>query len=542
MDSFKPLVEATGGHLFDQDDFINSPASVLEHLVTKCNVAVNEITIDPLTSQLEIGQEHELKIRSIKEANGLPVADRGRRITVKVVSGPEVGVADVEVTTNDIGEAVYKLTSNKPGTNVFEACHGNVCAKKAQAEWISTEVKIELFPPSDVRNINTNVQLIATLTLGGGSPRSGKSVAFDVISGPHSRKEAIRSTDAAGKAKWAFKGKRTGMDEVVACYDAECDTSTVEWQFPANVWLNPATASCNVGEPHILRATVNRLTGSVGKTDPLVGKMVTFKVIKGPNAGTTLPYAKTDLNGEAFSQCTGNSTGLNVFEACVVDNGEDICSTSEAVWGKAPNPSTDGPTARCRDITRNALDDCKAPVRAVDVNDGSSDPTDLASDLTLALNDTSPFSLGDTTVKLVVTNSAGHQATCNARIRIVDNTAPTINCNSPGSSAVSFATETTFRATASDNCPGSVSVNVVGENCFRVVGSTRAYKSPKCTVTLSGPSITISSECKAPDHVEWEVEAKDASGNVQTKTCALSFEGSRRKLESPPIHHLRRDF
>jgi hypothetical protein len=103
-------------------------------------------------------------------------------------------VADVEVTTNDIGEAVYKLTSNKPGTNVFEACQGNVCAKKAQAEWISTEVEIELSPPSDVRNINTNVQLIATLTLGGGSPPSGKSVAFDVVSGPHSHKEAIRST------------------------------------------------------------------------------------------------------------------------------------------------------------------------------------------------------------------------------------------------------------------------------------------------------------------------------------------------------------
>jgi hypothetical protein len=29
MDSFKPLVEATGGHLFDQDDFINSPAVYL---------------------------------------------------------------------------------------------------------------------------------------------------------------------------------------------------------------------------------------------------------------------------------------------------------------------------------------------------------------------------------------------------------------------------------------------------------------------------------------------------------------------------------
>jgi hypothetical protein len=81
------------------------------------------------------------------------------------------------------------------------------------------------------------------------------------------------SKDAAGKAKWAFKGKRMGMDEVVACYNAECDTSTVEWQFPASVWLNPATASCNVGEPHILRATANRLTGSVGKTDPLLGNI-----------------------------------------------------------------------------------------------------------------------------------------------------------------------------------------------------------------------------------------------------------------------------
>jgi hypothetical protein len=271
--------------------------------------------------------------------------------------------------------------------------------------------------------------------------------------------------------------------------------------------------------------------------------MVTFKVIQGPNSGTELESAVTDSKGDAFSQCTSDSSGLNVFEACVVDNGEDICSTSEAVWALrvAPTPATDGPTARCRDITRNALGDCKASVRAADVDDGSSDPIDSASDLTLALNDTSPFSLGDTTVKLFVTNKAGRQASCNARIRVVDIVAPVINCNSPGSSAVSFATETTFRATASDNCPGLVSVNVVGENCFRVVGSTRVYKSPKCTVTLSGPSITISPECKAPDHVEWEVEAKDAAGNVQTKTCALVFEGSRRKLDSPSRHYLRGD-
>ena len=349
------------------------------------------------------------------------------------------------------------------------------------------------------------------------------------------------ATDAAGKAKWSFEGTGPGTDEIKACYDSKCDTSTVEWQFPADVWLNPKSASCTIGEPHILRATINRRTVTGGNPDPLVDKLVTFKVKSGPNAGTVLPSGTTDSNGEAFSQCTGDSTGTNEFEACIVDNGEDICSTSGAVWGRAaPIPPTDSPTARCRDITRNALADCKASVRALDVNDGSSDPSGSSSDLTFALNATSPFSLGDTIVKLVVTNSAGRQASCNARIRVVDKTAPIINCNSPGSTAVSFATETTFRATATDNCPGSVRVDVVGENCFRVVGSTRVYKSPECTVTLSGPSIAISPECKEPDHVQWEVEAKDAAGNVQTKTCALVFEGTRRKLDSPPRQYLRR--
>jgi hypothetical protein len=208
MDSFKPLVDATGGHLFDQDDFINSPASILEHLVTKCNVAVNEITIDPLTSQLEIGQEHELTIRAIKEANNdLPIGDSGRKITVKVVSGPDVGVADVEVTTNDMGKAFYKITSDKPGTNVFEACQGNVCANKAQAKWTSKGTNITLTPASDVRNINATFELTATLTLGSGSP-GGKSVTFDVTSGPHSDKSGNQITGTCRGTLRMFLKKR----------------------------------------------------------------------------------------------------------------------------------------------------------------------------------------------------------------------------------------------------------------------------------------------------------------------------------------------
>ena len=198
MDSFQPLVDATGGHLFDQNDFLVSPARVLEHLVTKCNVAVNEITVDPLPLQLEIGQELELTIRAIKEENGLPVVNSGQKIKVKVVAGPELGVADVEATTNAEGEAVYTLKSNKPGTNVIEACiidnGGDICST-SEAIWASGVSGITLSPASATRNIETTLELEAALTLGtSGGSLSGRPVAFDVISGPHSVKNGVNST------------------------------------------------------------------------------------------------------------------------------------------------------------------------------------------------------------------------------------------------------------------------------------------------------------------------------------------------------------
>jgi hypothetical protein len=441
--------------------------------------------------------------------------------------------------TDANGNKDFEVTGDASGRDIYEVCITQdndemLCGEIISATFVDDGPGLTLSPATATRNINTPLEFTATLKLDSGSV-GGKKIAFDILTGPHTGQTGDQTTDATGKAKWSFTGIIEGTDKVKACYNDKCDESTIGWQLPAEVYLNPATATCTVGVPHVLRATAKRKM--LGKYEPLVGKDVTFTVKSGPNAGTVLPGAKTDTNGDAFSECTGDSTGENTFEACIVDNGDvKVCSTSEAVWRAG---TTDGPTARCKDITKNALANCKAPVRPQDVNDGSSDPNDSASDLTLALNDTSPFSLGDTNVQLVVTNKAGKQSSCNARIRVVDNTAPTINCNSPGTASAPFTSETTFRATASDNCPGTVDVDVVGENCYRIVGGTRAYKSPDCTVTLSGPSITISPACKEPDHVEWKVEAKDAAGNVQTKTCALIFQGTRRNLGSPPRHFLR---
>lgn len=140
------------------------------------------------------------------------------------------------------------------------------------------------------------------------------------------------STDVLGEAKWFYSGTDEGSDRVKACYINACDESSIEWQNPANIFLNPLSASCNVGEPHILRVTVKRWIKDMN--EPLVNKTVTFKVVSGPNAGTVLPSNKTDETGDAFSRCVGNTTGTNEFEACITDNGDEIiCARSSVQWG-----------------------------------------------------------------------------------------------------------------------------------------------------------------------------------------------------------------
>ena len=125
-----------------------------------------------------------------------------------------------------------------------------------------------------------------------------------------------------------------GTDTVEACYGSNtCDDSTIEWQNPAVVYLNPVSATCPIGQPHNLHATVKRVINL--KEVPVVGIDVTFKVISGPNVGILGTYP-TDSNGVARAQCkgTGTSTGQqNTFEACIADNNNvPICSDGSVVW------------------------------------------------------------------------------------------------------------------------------------------------------------------------------------------------------------------
>jgi hypothetical protein len=67
------------------------------------------------------------------------------------------------------------------------------------------------------------------------------------------------------------------------------------------------------------------------------------------------------------------------------------------------------------------------------------------------------FELGDTPVKLTMTDTKGAMATCEAVVTVQDTTPPTAICNAPSTITPPDA-PITFAATAADNCTGSSTV------------------------------------------------------------------------------------
>jgi len=296
-ESFQPLVEATGGFIFGKAAYLDSPASVMDHLVTKCNVAVNQITMEPLTASLQTGQEHQITIMAIKEENKAAVANRGEKIVVKLLSGPGVGAADVEVTTNATGEALYKYTSTKAGVNVFEACRGNVCSRKAQAEWIGTgpvagNKAIEVGPRRSTLSVGETLTLTAKVfRQGTNASIQDEPVWLNVLCGPHMGANMNAKTNANGEAVFRITGEAVGRDIYELCVFLDNDdtlcgeivsaTFVDEAQITNGPGLvvDPTTATRNINTTLDLTAT---LTLDIGTVE---GKSIGFDISTGPDAG-----------------------------------------------------------------------------------------------------------------------------------------------------------------------------------------------------------------------------------------------------------------
>jgi hypothetical protein len=111
------------------------------------------------------------------------------------------------------------------------------------------------------------------------------------------------------------------------------------------ITVAPESAENCTGTTHTLTANVRDDTGA-----PVPGKIVTFTVLSGPNAGLTF-LAPTGLDGNGTFTYTSTVAGTDTIEACFVDdNGVTQCAQATKTWVVCNEPPDTGgatPTVSC---------------------------------------------------------------------------------------------------------------------------------------------------------------------------------------------------
>ena len=104
-------------------------------------------------------------------------------------------------------------------------------------------------------------------------------------------------------------------------------------------------------------------------------------------------------------------------------------------------------------------------------------------------------------------------------VKVVDTSAPTLDCHAPVSIS-KHLTPVTFKATAADTCGAAPTVSIASVDCFKVTPYGRVKDNPSCHFTLQGDRVTID-PTGGVDVVQWTIRATDAAGNVGQKTCEV---------------------
>lgn len=207
------------------------------------------------------------------------------------------------------------------------------------------------------------------------------------------------------------------------------------------ITVSPEAATNPVGTDHTVTGLIVDQDGN-----PVIGTVVTFTVVSGPNAGQT-DTATTDTNGEASFTYTGSGgVGTDEVVATFTDSSGNTMSSNpvQKEWTNRP------PVALCQNPTVSAGSSCTAPAN---VDDGSFDPDGDA--ITLDQVPPGPFGLGNTGVILTVTDIPGGLTdSCSATVTVLDTTAPVVSC--PADQVLECTgpngANATVIATATDNC------------------------------------------------------------------------------------------
>ena len=179
-------------------------------------------------------------------------------------------------------------------------------------------------------------------------------------------------------------------------------------------------------------------------------------------------------------------------------------------------PVNQPPVAVCRDVTVAA--DPGLCTADASIDDGSSDPD--GDPITLTQAPPGPYPVGTTLVTLTVEDDEGETDTCQGLVTVEDGEPPVVACNSPATIVPPDA-PIAFTATAADAC-GPATAEVISFDCWmQTKKGRRIDKTESCVVAIDGATVTIVDSGGVGDHVSWEVEAEDASGNAATATCEV---------------------
>jgi hypothetical protein len=122
---------------------------------------------------------------------------------------------------------------------------------------------------------------------------------------------------------------------------------------------------------------------------------------------------------------------------------------------------------------------------------------------------------------LRVIDTFGQADEDSATVRVVDTTPPTIACNAPPTIRPfgEFDRPVVFTALAQDVCDPQATAKITASQCFRL---TKHGPVPAdCELKVNGATLTIRESGDVGTHIQWTVQAGDATGNTSAANCEV---------------------
>jgi hypothetical protein len=252
-----------------------------------------------------------------------------------VISGNNVNFTETIAVPNNPSLAGTKIVCS-----VQFKDNGNVIA--TQQITIAIPINLDLNPNVDINELGPGAThtVTATVTDGNGTGAPGKTVNFNVTTGPNSGKNGSSNTNASGDASFTYAANQglagLGTDTIMACVTDQdsvnhCDSVTKEWvdTTPPDLVTPPDATNEATGPDGATHEFVATATDDVDP-NPVV--------VCVPPSGTTFPLGDTVITCTA-TDASGN-VSVGTFTKTVVDTTPPIPQCIESV-----NPAGNTPKA-----------------------------------------------------------------------------------------------------------------------------------------------------------------------------------------------------